>query len=152
MARKKLTASQEDYLEAILLLVREGRVARVRDIAAHVGVGKPSVTAALKSLAKRNLVNYDPYQYITLTDAGRTAAQRVERRHHVLKDFLTEILGIDAATAEENACRMEHAVDQQVMQRLQAFAEFAQGCPQFDRGQWLATMETGEGCDGTCKT
>jgi DtxR family Mn-dependent transcriptional regulator len=151
MARKKLTASQEDYLEAILLLVREGRVARVRDIAAHVGVGKPSVTAALKTLAKRDLVNYDPYQYITLTDAGRMAAERVERRHHVLKDFLTEILGIDAATAEENACRMEHAVDQQVMRRLKAFAEFAQSCPQFDRAQWLETMETGEGCDGSCR-
>ncbi|MFP4141707.1 MAG: metal-dependent transcriptional regulator [Planctomycetota bacterium] len=152
MARKKLTASQEDYLEAILLLVREGRVARVRDIAAHVGVGKPSVTAALKTLAKRELVNYDPYQYITLTEAGRAAAERVERRHHVIKDFLTAILGIDPETAEENACRMEHAVDQQVMQRLQAFAEFAQSCPQFDRGQWIASMDRGEACGRECET
>ncbi|MFP4053820.1 MAG: metal-dependent transcriptional regulator [Phycisphaerae bacterium] len=148
---KKLTASQEDYLEAILLLVREGRVARVRDIAGHLGVGKPSVTAALKGLAKRKLVNYDPYQYITLTDAGREVAERIERRHNVLRDFLQNILGVDAETAEANACRMEHAVDQQVMQRLKAFAEFAETCPQFDRAQWLEALSAEGGCDGCRK-
>ena len=146
---KKLTASQEDYLEAILLLVREGRVARVRDIASHLGVGKPSVTAALKGLAKRELVNYDPYQYITLTDTGRLAAERIERRHTVIKDFLQNILGVDADTAEANACRMEHAVDQEVMGRLKAFAEFAESCPQFDRARGLEALEVNGGC-GRC--
>ena len=68
---KRLTPSLEDYLETILLLVRRDRVARVRDIAGHMGVAMSSVTAALKSLSKRKLVNYDPYEVITLTASGR---------------------------------------------------------------------------------
>lgn len=121
---KKLTASLEDYLEAILHLVQRGRVARVRDIAAHVGVGMSAVTAALKTLSKRGLVNYDPYQVITMTSRGRAAAERVTRRHRFLRRFLTDVLGLDEPTAEANACRLEHAVDEVLLERLHRFAEF----------------------------
>ncbi len=128
-AEKTLSASLEDYLEAILLLVRENHVARVRDIAQKVDVGMPSVTAALKALAKRKLVNYDPYQVVTLTDRGRELAEGVSRRHVALRRFLTDVLGLDAEEAEANACRMEHAVDNQLLQRLGRFAEFLHSCP-----------------------
>ncbi len=125
----KLTASMEDYLEAILLLARRSRVARVRDIAAHLHVGMPSVTSALKTLAKRGLVNYDPYQFVTLTDRGQESAEGISQRHNVLRRFLLDILGMDAEAAESNACRMEHAVDQEFLDRLRRFAEFIQQCP-----------------------
>ena len=72
---RRLTASLEDYLEAVLMLVRQKRVARVRDIAKRVGVGMPSVTTALKGLARRELVNHDPYEAVTLTDRGREVAE-----------------------------------------------------------------------------
>lgn len=120
---KKLTRSQEDYLEAIWALIGENRVARVRDIAHRLGVSMPSVTAALRTLAGRDLVNYDPYQVITLTESGRKAAQEVDRRHHVLRDFLTDVLGLDAPRAEANACRMEHAVDREVLERIARLTE-----------------------------
>ncbi len=123
MAKRELTSSKEDCLEAIWALERQDGVARVRDIAARLDVGKSAVTAALKSLAKRELVNYDPYQFITLTDRGRELAKEVARRHQVLRRFMTEILGLEAEVAEANACRMEHVVDNVVLQRLIDFAE-----------------------------
>jgi len=123
-------------MEAVLLLVRKGRVARVRDIAKHLNVGMPSVTAALKSLSKRKLVNYDPYQVVTLTDAGLAVAGDIARRHDFLRRFLIDVLGLDEDSAEANACRMEHAVDNAVLQRLQNFAEFIHYCPRAGR-KWI---------------
>ncbi len=126
---QKLTASLEDYLEAILFLVRRNRVARVRDIAGELKVGMSSVTSALKSLAGRKLVNYDPYQFVTLTDRGGELAEQVSRRHYDIRRFLCDVLGLDAQEAEANACRMEHAVDEAVLERLRLFGEFVADCP-----------------------
>jgi DtxR family Mn-dependent transcriptional regulator len=143
-APKKLTASQEDYLETILYLVKTGKVARVRDIADRLGVGKPSVTAALKALGKRELVNYDPYQYITLTDRGQKVAEEISRKHAVLKDFMVDLLGVEPETADENACRMEHAVDQGVLRRLKALAEHLREHPDFDTDAWRKRLGKAE--------
>jgi DtxR family Mn-dependent transcriptional regulator len=126
---RKLTASLEDYLEAILAVIRQKRVARVRDIADRVGVGMPSVTAALKTLAERGLVNYEAYRAVTLTARGREVAEEVSRRHVLLRRFLVDVLGLDAETAEANACRMEHAVDEPLLERLARFAAFLRDCP-----------------------
>jgi len=138
--RKKLTRSLEDYLEAILVLVRQHRVARVRDIARRLHVGMPSVTAALKTLTRRKLVNYDPYQVVTLTDLGREQAEAVSMRHETLRRFLTDVLGLDADAADENACRMEHAIDQAVLDRLRQFSDFAESCGRADP-RWLERFE-----------
>ncbi len=127
--KPKLSKSQEDYLEAILLLVRKGRVARVRDIAGQLGVGMPSVTAALKALAARKLVNYDPYQVITLTDKGDKLAAEVIGRHEVLRRFLREALAMDEDSAEANACRLEHAADSRLITRLSRLSQLLRQCP-----------------------
>ena len=124
-----LSESMEDYLETILLLIRDCAVARSRDIAARLKVNRSSVTGALQALAERNLVNYEPYEYVTLTATGEDIAQKVLRRHEVLKDFLVQVLAVDEKTADENACRMEHAVSKGVVDRLVEFAEFVQICP-----------------------
>lgn len=135
----KLSASMEDYLEAILMLVRRSRVARVRDIAAHLHVGMPSVTSALKSLAKRGLVNYDPYQFVTLTDRGQESAEGISQRHDVLRRFLVDVLGMTADSAESNACRMEHAVDQEFLDHLRKFTDFVLQCPRTGQN-WLDAL------------
>lgn len=123
----RLTSSQEDYLEAIWDLVRQDGSARVRDIAERLAVAMPSVTVALKALASRGLVEYEPYQQVTLTRRGKGQARRITRRHEVLRGFLVEVLDVDDPVAEANACRLEHAVDDAVLQRLQCFAEFTTG-------------------------
>jgi DtxR family Mn-dependent transcriptional regulator len=125
----RLSPSLEDYLEAVLILVRRGSVARVRDISAHLGVGKSSVTGAVKTLAKRGLVNYEPYQFITLTEHGRELAEDVAARHVLLREFFSEILGLDEEAAEANACRMEHAVDAELLEQLGKFSVFVRNCP-----------------------
>lgn len=145
-----LSSTQEDYLEAILVLVQRGHVARVRDIAKALRVGMPSVSTAVKALARRGLVNYDPYQFITLTDRGRAAAEEVSGRHHVLRSFLADVLGLDETVAEANACRMEHAIDEQVLQRLRLFAAYIQGSPQATQGwvEQLASAATADASEG----
>ena len=132
MAKKKsqhVSAKREDYLEAILGLLQETGAARVRDIAAQVGVHKSTVTAALKALAGQGLVNYVPYELVTLTDSGRRIAEDVTRRHSIIKNFLEDVLQVDHAVAEDTACRMEHAMDERVLQRLVLFAEFMTASP-----------------------
>jgi DtxR family Mn-dependent transcriptional regulator len=116
-------------LETIFLLIREKAVARSRDIAERLKVSRPSVTGALQALAERALVNYEPYGHVTLTPAGEVEAKRVVRRHGVLKDFMVKVLSIGEAEADATACRMEHAVSKNVVDRLVEFAEFVETCP-----------------------
>ena len=124
---RNLTASQEDYLEAILGLLRETGTARVRDIAKRMKVAKSSVTVALRSLAKRNLVDYEPYELATLTVQGHLLAERIRLRHKTLSGFLTGVLDVDEKIAEANACRIEHAVGDIVMGKLSCFQDFMTG-------------------------
>ena len=138
-SRQKLTKSLEDYIEAVLALVRQGRVARVRDIAHRLGVSSPSVTAALKGLSKRGLVNYDPYEVVTLTDRGQEVAVGIQRRHDVIRGFLTDVLGVAPGPAEDYACRMEHAVDKALSERMGKLADFLRQRP--DGGaDWLRSF------------
>ena len=95
-----ISDSMENYLEVILELEETNRVARGKDIADRLGIKRGSVTSALKSLEEKNLINYEPYGYITLTREGREFAKEVTRKHQVLKDFLLNILRIDPNTAE----------------------------------------------------
>jgi DtxR family Mn-dependent transcriptional regulator len=130
----------EDYLETIASLIASGGEARVTDIAKRLSVRKPSVTLALRSLAEKGLVHYQPYAQPTLTDAGQTIASRIQHRHDVLKRFLVEVLLIEDKLAEANACRIEHAVDKEVLDHLAHFVDFVERCP---RGgtKWVGGYE-----------
>ncbi len=119
-----LSASLEDYLEAILLLERASRVARVSEIAGLLGVSRPSVSGALKSLGSRQLVTHAPYGHVTLTAEGARIAAEVERRHLAIRDFLTGVLGIPGDRAEVTACKMEHVLEPEI---LAYFVDYAQG-------------------------
>ena len=124
-----LSASLEDYIEAIFNIAAESRVARVKDIASALGVAKPSVTGALKGLAARGLVNWDPYSLVTLTAEGEVAAERVVRRHNAMARFLVEILGVGEDAAQAKACELEHVMDPEILSRLNKFVEFVEACP-----------------------
>lgn len=132
----ELSASLEDYLETIFQLEQSSRVARAKDIADRMNVRRASVTGALKALAERDLINYSPYSFITLTPAGRRAAREIIHRHGVLKDFFIEILHLDPADAEAIAHRMEHSIEAVAIDKLVCFLEFVSTCPRTD-GNWL---------------
>ena len=136
MPAEKLSRRLEDYLEAVLMLSREDGVARVSDIAERTEVSKPTVTSALKSLSQAGLVNHGRYQVVTLTKAGEEAATRIRRRHEALVKFMVEVLDLDLERAEGNACRMEHVVDDVVLDRLSLLAEVI-GQYSFEKAEWL---------------
>jgi DtxR family Mn-dependent transcriptional regulator len=124
-----LSESLEDYLETILDLEKTNKVARVKDIAEKMGVLRGSVTGALKNLAEKGFINYEPYSYITLSKKGTAIAREITRRHQVLKDFLHNVLLLDLEKAEQNACRMEHGMDRAAIDRLVQFIEYVHYCP-----------------------
>ena len=119
-----VSSTLEDYLEAILSLTEEKGAARVRDIAAMLSVHKSTVTAALRALAERGMVHYAPYETTTLTPPGRQIAEEITHDHAVIRSFLKDILLVAEEAAERNACRMEHVMDQDVMDRLVVFARY----------------------------
>ena len=89
-----VSASLEDYLEAIHVTVEAKGAARAKDIVNHMGVHNSSVTQALRSLSDKKLINYAPYDVITLTDSGRRIAVDVLKRHETLHAFLVKVLGL----------------------------------------------------------
>lgn len=115
---RPLSASQEDYLEAIYHLVRGGRAARASDIATRLRVRRSSVSVAVRGLAVRGLVEHSSYGLTRLTRRGLVAAKDVAGRHRSLREFLEGILGLPPAQAERTACAMEHGAPRELPRRL----------------------------------
>ena len=119
-----LSASMEDYLEAIFNLTGESKVARSKDIARLLGVSRSSVTGALRILKKRGLANYKPYDYVTLTESGRNAAREITRKHSILKSFFINLLGVETSVAQQAACKAEHTLGPEIIAKLLCFIKF----------------------------
>jgi DtxR family transcriptional regulator, Mn-dependent transcriptional regulator len=136
-----LSSSLEDYLEAIYLLVGENKVARSKDIASTLKVTRASVTGALRHLSNKGLINYDPYQFITLTENGEKVAKKIVRRHDVLKGFFVDILSIDPELADASACKMEHEISSLVFEKLLLFANFIKS-KQIENSKWFEDFKT----------
>ena len=124
-----ISASLEDYLEAIFHIIEDKQAVRAKDISGRMNVSRSSVTGALHAMAERGLVNYQPYDVITLTREGEAAAKDVIKRHEGLRDFFVEILGIDFEQADEAACGMEHAMSHEILERIVQFMKFVAECP-----------------------
>jgi len=121
---KKLSASLEDYLEAIYHIEGRKQAARAKDIALRLNVKGSSVTGALQALSKRKLINYAPYDVITLTEEGKVVARGVVSRHQALREFFVEVLDVEEHMAEKAACLMEHSMPRDILQRLISFLEY----------------------------
>ncbi len=119
----ELTASLEDYLEAIGGLVEAHGHAHTTDIAKRLKVSMPSVSNALAVLSRHGYIYYDTNYPVTLTASGEQEAARVTRRHRVLMEFLRDVLQLDAESASATACRMEHVTDERLIGRLEVLKE-----------------------------
>jgi DtxR family transcriptional regulator, Mn-dependent transcriptional regulator len=139
-AEKPLTATMEDYLEAIFDLDRDKKVIRVKDIAKRLDVKMPTVTSMLRTLNERGLVNYEKYEFVELTDSGADVGREMRRRHQVLFKFLTDILKIDMRIADDEACKMEHSLSLSTLESLTDFMAFIQSCPRAG-DSWLNYFE-----------
>lgn len=120
----KITASLEDYLEAIYEIIEEKQGVKAVEVAKRLDVKRSSVTEALKNLAEKNLVNYGRYDVISLTPLGVKVAKKVIQKHKTLYDFFSKILGLSPEEAALNACKVEHVISENVLQRLIAFIDF----------------------------
>jgi DtxR family Mn-dependent transcriptional regulator len=134
--KSTLSSQMEDYLETIYHLCRRDGVARVKSIAGRLGVTTPSVVGAIKNLKRRKLVSQELYGYVRLTDEGEEIAKKVIHRHEVLTSFFEKFLGLDFEAASRDACRIEHTVSSETVQRLGAIAEFIEREPQVNR-DWM---------------
>ena len=124
----RLSASLEDYIEAIYNIAEEKQKARSKDIAASLNVSGASVTEALRSLSAKGLINYAPYEAITLTEKGRHVAKDVVHRHNALKQFFIDVLGVPDDIAEDGACRVEHAAPQKIIDQMINFINYLESC------------------------
>ena len=123
-----LSAPMEDYLEAISLVQNEDGLSRVTDVRNLLGVKTPSVTGALRVLTQQGYVIHEPYCGVKLTAKGRRAAEDVKARHAILSYFLTKVLGVHPKTADMDACKMEHTVSRETLQKLHTFlAKYPKG-------------------------
>lgn len=126
--------SVEDYLEAIYTIQRTKGYARTTDIKKLMDHSAASVTEMFQKLDREGYVDYEKYGGVTLTKEGLRIAILVATRHRILTNFL-EILGIPTSISTEDACRIEHNVHQETMERLTRFVEFVQAGPESPR--WL---------------
>jgi DtxR family Mn-dependent transcriptional regulator len=124
-----LSESMEDYLEAIFHIEKEKRAARAKDIAQRLNVKAPSVTGALRVLAEKGLINYAPYDVITLTARGKRMAREVVLRHETLYGFFVKVLRIGPDEANDAACKMEHVISPTILDRLVEFVQHVEECP-----------------------
>jgi DtxR family Mn-dependent transcriptional regulator len=114
-----LSTTHEMYLKVIYRLRQENEVARVRDMAKGLGVTPGTVSAVLKKLERAGLLLHDPYGAVKLTLAGERVAECVIHKFDTIRALLTDVLGLDAETAEVDACSMEHAVSPLTINRME---------------------------------
>ena len=117
-----MTQSLEDYLEAIYMLIEERQTAQVRDVAKLLAVKMPSVVKAIHELKELELVTQEPYGPIVLTKKGRAVARHVLNRHELLRKFLV-MLGVSRRTADRDACRMEHILSAETLDKIRIYTE-----------------------------
>ena len=135
----------EDYVELIYILQNKDEKVHTNNIASALDINPASVTEIFQKLSDEGYIDYKKYNGVTLTQKGKKIAISTKKKHDTLKNFLM-ILGINKKTADIDACKIEHIVNSETMERLTKFVEFVQ---QFKDGpRWLDHFkhfyETGE--------
>ncbi len=115
--------SGENYLETILMIKAKKGSVRSVDIARELNFSKPSVSRAMSILRENGYIVMAPSGEINLTDSGKEKAEEIYRRHCLLTVFLKKVAGVSEEVAEENACRMEHILDQEVVDGISKFMD-----------------------------
>ena len=109
--------SAEDYLESMIILKEKNGYIRSVDIAALLGVTKPSVSNAMKRLREEGYIEMNRSGFITVTEKGMEIADKIYTRHKKLKDFFIA-LGVDAEVAEDDACKIEHDISDETFEAI----------------------------------
>ena len=120
--KRKIHASGEDYLEAVLILQKQKGTVRSVDVARHLEVTKPSVCNAVATLRDGGFLTMDEDYSLHLTDVGREVAEQTYEKHRFFTERLIEA-GVNPDTAERDACRIEHVISDESFRCLKAAAK-----------------------------
>ncbi|RLE80506.1 MAG: metal-dependent transcriptional regulator [Thermoprotei archaeon] len=128
-----LSKREQEYLEVIYILERGKGYVRIIDIAKRLRVKPPSVVEFLDRLAEKGLVEYEKREILRLTEKGKEIASRIYSRHIALKEFLIKVLKVSEDVAEEDACYMEHGVNEITLNNMLLFLKYLEECPEAGR-------------------
>ena len=121
---ENLSASLEDYLEIICNLLETSNSVKAVEVARKLNISRASVSEALTKLAEKELIVYESHKGITITKDGLKKAKQVIEKHNTITAFFESTLGLNRQSAEENACKIEHVIDDEVFERLQKFQKY----------------------------
>ena len=119
-----ITSGLEDYLEIIYNSINENENLKAVDIAHKMNVSRASVSEALIRLSDKDLIIYEGRKGIKLTPQGTKEAQRITKKHKILNEFFNKILGADKETSSENACKIEHVIDESIIEKINSFTKY----------------------------
>jgi len=119
-----LTSGLQDYLELIYNSILNNKEIKAIDIANKFNISRPSVSEALIRLADKDLIIYEGRKGIKITEKGIYEAKKIIRKHSVLCNFFNSVLGADLKSASENACRIEHVIDESLIENIKNFSDY----------------------------
>ena len=132
------------YLEAIYYMEAEGERAWSARLADWLGVSRPTVTIGIRRMIRDGLVTVNDRKAIELTEAGRARAASIVRRHRIMERWLTDGLGLDWVSADEEAARLEHAVSDKVERAVWEQLGQPTTCPHGNPIPGVSTLVAGE--------
>lgn len=127
-SKKEITASLGNYLTTIYEIVKVSKAARAKDISVALGIGASSVSEALRNLADKKYINYEPYGIVTLSAKGKKIAIELNKRHEIICGFLKDVLLVDEEIVHDNAKKIEYGVSEEVLEKFVRFLTFMQTC------------------------
>ncbi len=110
MILAELSASKQNYLKAVYELEKNGKGARISDIAAMIGVTKPSACLAVQVLEKKDFIKRDDSRLVYLTPAGERQAILSYDKYTIVRQFLVEVLAVEDAIAAQDALAIEQVI------------------------------------------
>ncbi|EHP85464.1 metal-dependent transcriptional regulator [Methanotorris formicicus] len=117
-----ISSNIEDYLERIYIFIQKHkRPVKTTELARILHVNPSAITSMAKKLHSEGYIIYEPYVGIQLTEKGEEIAKKVIRKHRIIEDFLKEFLKLDEKKATEEACKIEHAISEETVEKLYDF-------------------------------
>ena len=119
-----LSPGLEDYIESIYISSLNDEMLKGADLARKLNISRASVSEALSKLSTKGFICYNSHEFIKLTDIGLKEAKIVYNKHHVLKDFFENVLNISPDEAGENACKIEHIISENILNKMDKFSKY----------------------------
>ena len=118
---ERVSLALESYLEAIADIQAQDGAVSPSVLAEKMGCKRSSVTSALQRLAENGLINYHTYRPVTLSQKGKEVIESLDKYHNILQNFFQNILGFDEDYSQKEACKLEHQMSPDIIERIESF-------------------------------